>query len=93
MENKQLEQEEVEKLKELSQKGKNLRDEIASIGIAQLNLDKRQENVENFFDQLRKEENAFFKQLEDKYGRGTIDPEAGTFTPYLEPTQEEISEE
>lgn len=81
MSNQKLTQEEVNKLQELQQLKNALIQELGEIGLAQINLDARQDNAENFLENLRKEENAFYKQLEDTYGTGTIDLKAFEFVP------------
>ena len=81
MANQKLTREELEKLQEIQQKNAALVQELGQIGLMQLNLDKRQENAEAYLDNLRKEESAFAKELEEKYGTGSIDLEKGEFIP------------
>ena len=81
MENQKLTREELEKLQEVQQKQTALVQELGQIGLAQLNLDRRQDNAEKFLDQLREEESAFVKELEEKYGAGSIDITKGEFIP------------
>ena len=81
MENQKLTREELEKLQSVQQKQAALIQELGQIGLAQLNLDKRQDNTEKFLDQLREEESAFVKELEEKYGIGAIDTAKGEFIP------------
>jgi hypothetical protein len=81
MANQKLTQEELQKFQEVQQKNAALVQELGQIGLAQLNLDKRQDNAEKYLDQLREEETAFVKELEDKYGQGSIDLEKGEFIP------------
>ena len=81
MENQKLTREELEKLQEVQQKQAALVQELGQIGLAQLNLDRRQDNAEKFLDQLREEESAFVKELEEKYGVGSIDIAKGEFIP------------
>ena len=81
MENQKLTREELEKLQELQQKQSALITELGQIGLAQINLDKRQDNAEKFLDQLREEESTFVKELEEKYGVGSIDIAKGEFIP------------
>ena len=81
MANQKLTREELEKLQEIQQKNSALVQELGQIGLAQINLEKRQENAEKYLDGLREEESAFAKELEDKYGTGSIDLEKGEFIP------------
>lgn len=97
MANQKLTREELEKLQEIQQKNSALVQELGQIGLAQINLDKRQENAEAYLDELRKDESSFAKELEDKYGKGSIDLQKGEFIPAEEeataqPVQEPVQE-
>ena len=85
MANQKLTREELEKLQEIQQKNAALVQELGQIGLAQINLEKRQENAEQYLDNLRQEESAFAKELEEKYGTGSIDLEKGEFIPSEKP--------
>lgn len=89
MATKKLTREELEKIYEIRTKNQNLVQELGQIGLAQINLDKRQEAAEDFLQTLREEERAFAKELEDKYGEGTIDVEKGEFTPKADEAPQE----
>lgn len=89
MANQKLTREELEKLQEIQQKNSALVQELGQIGLTQLNLDKRQENAEAYLEELRKEESSFAKELEDKYGQGTIDIQKGEFIPSETPAETE----
>lgn len=81
MENKKLTREELEKLQEIQQKNNALISELGQIGLAELNIAARQKNAEAYLEELRKDEQAFAKELEDKYGQGSIDLQKGEFIP------------
>lgn len=85
MANQKLTREELEKLQEIQQKNAALVQELGQIGLAQINIEKRQENAEQYLDNLRQEESAFAKELEEKYGTGSIDLEKGEFIPAEKP--------
>ena len=88
MANQKLTREELEKLQEVQQKNGALVQELGQIGLAQINLEKRQDNAEKYLDQLREEESAFAKELEEKYGQGSIDLEKGEFIPAQKPAEQ-----
>ena len=92
MANQKLTREELEKLQEIQQKNQALVSELGQIGLAQLNIDKRQENAEAYLEQLRKDESEFAKELEDKYGTGSIDLEKGEFIPAEKPAEAPATE-
>lgn len=81
MANQKLTQEELKKFQEIQQKNQALVNELGQIGLAQLNLDKRQENAEAYLENLRIQESTFTKELENKYGAGSINLEIGEFIP------------
>lgn len=87
MANQKLTREELEKLQEIQQKNAALIQELGQIGLTQINLEKRQENAEAYLENLRKEESEFAKELEAKYGTGSIDLEKGEFIPSEQPAQ------
>ena len=79
MANNKLTKEELQSLTDIRNKNNAVVQEFGSIALAQLDLDKRQENAENFLNNLRQEESKLAKELEDKYGRGNINLETGEF--------------
>jgi len=81
MANQKLAQEELDKLQELQQKNTALVQELGTISLAEINLAQRQESAENFLAELRQSETDLVKELEEKYGVGSIDLQAGEFIP------------
>lgn len=79
MANNKLTKEELQSLTDIRNKNNAVVQEFGNIALAQLDLDKRQENAENFLNNLRQEESNLAKELEDKYGRGNINLETGEF--------------
>jgi hypothetical protein len=81
MEAKKLEEQEVTQLRILKENTERIIREFGEIKLAQLNLEKREENAEALLEQLKKNEKEIVKHLEDKYGQGSIDIERGLFQP------------
>lgn len=81
MENQKLTPEESEKIQEIQQKQNAIVKELGQIGLAKFNLETREENAKVFLSNLRQEEDLFLKQLQDKYGVGTIDTVRKEFIP------------
>ena len=81
MANQKLTQKELDQLQELSKKNAALVQELGTISLAEINLDERKEKAEGFLAEVRQEEVDLVKQLEDKYGVGSIDLKAGEFIP------------
>tara|TARA_B100000963_G_C22457696_1_gene594199 strand:- start:419 stop:724 length:306 start_codon:yes stop_codon:yes gene_type:complete len=81
MANQKLTQKELDQLQELSKKNNALVQELGTISLAELNLNERSVKAEEYLAELRKEETDLVKQLEDKYGVGSIDLKEGEFIP------------
>ena len=81
MANQKLTQEELNQLSELQQKNTALVQELGQISLAEINLDDRKTRAEEFLAELRQSETDLVKSLEDSYGVGSIDLQAGEFIP------------
>ena len=81
MENTKLTVEEVEKLQEIQQKNAAVASELGNLEITKLQVEARKAEVVEFFNKLKEDEQAFGKELSEKYGNGSIDLEAGEFIP------------
>ena len=81
MENTKLTVEEIEKLQEIQQKNAAVATELGNLEITKLQVEARKAEVVEFFNKLKEEEQAFGKELSEKYGNGSIDLEAGEFIP------------
>ena len=81
MANQKLTQDELNQLQELQQKNAALVQELGSISLAEINLDGRKEKAEEFLAELKQAETDLVKSLEDTYGVGSIDLQAGEFIP------------
>ena len=84
MANTKLTVEEVEKLQEIQQKNAAVASELGNLEITKLQVESRRAEIVNFFNELKKEEQEFGKELSEKYGNGTIDLEKGEFIPSAE---------
>lgn len=81
MENTKLTVEEIEKLQDIQQKNTAVATELGSLELTKLQIEARREEVVKYYADLKQEENAFGKELSEKYGNGTIDLEKGEFIP------------
>jgi len=68
-------------LKQIQSAGSDLLKELGQIKLTELSIEKRIENAKNYQEQLKSKESLICKQLQEKYGRGTVDLETGTFIP------------
>ena len=86
-----LSQEDLQGIFDLQQRQLALKEELAALGQARLNIKLRQVQAEKYFSVNMDLEKAIAKELEEKYGKGNINLETGTFTP-VDITQPETPE-
>mgnify|MGYP003116170820 CR=1 FL=1 len=79
---------ELDSLKEVKQSYKDLQTTIGAVYLRRQQLDLQREEVEKQlvelevnFTQLRTQEQELLKNLEEKYGQGSLDMASGEFTP------------
>ena len=77
-----LTEEEINNLTIVQNRRKAVSKELSDIGFLRLKLKRKEDKVENFNNETIKMEAELAKNLEDKYGRGSVDIESGTFTPF-----------
>ena len=77
METKVLTQEEVTQLKDIQQKRTSLNEQF---GILEIQYEIQKQTLVSRLNQLLQVEEKLGKQLQEKYGDGTIDIEKGEFT-------------
>ena len=75
-----LTKEEVEKLKTLQSQEVNLINQLGQLEYQIQTLMLQKDNFKQQISTLQKESGAVGKQLQDKYGEGTIDVSSGEFT-------------
>ena len=73
--------EEIEKFQSIEQKNSLVVNELGAIELVKLQIERRTTEAMNFLTSLREEEQAFGKELSEKYGDGSIDLEKGEFIP------------
>lgn len=76
-----LEEQDLANLKSLQLRKKTIMDELASIGYSKITLKKRKKELIVFMEESTRLESLVAKNLEEKYGKGTVDITTGTFTP------------
>jgi stress response protein YsnF len=81
MEKKVLTEEEINSLKALKEQFKKLTEIIGETEVQVMNLNLRKEQLLINFKQIQQQELVLAKELEDKYGEGTISLESGEFLP------------
>jgi septal ring factor EnvC (AmiA/AmiB activator) len=79
-------EEELNNLKTLQQEYVDVQNNFGGLKIRQMHFQRQLESIDDQIlqlevglTQLQNEEKTLYKSLEDKYGRGTLDLETGTF--------------
>ena len=81
MENKLLEKEELQKLKDFRVKEENIILSFGQLGYQRAQLDEQEDDLLDFKKKFDKERSDFATSLTTKYGDGTINIETGEITP------------
>ena len=81
MEKKVLTKEEIQSLTDLKTKYDQLVNVLGEIEIQVIDLNLRKEQIKSSLISLKEEEIKIGKELEEKYGNGTISLEKGEFSP------------
>jgi hypothetical protein len=79
MENRKLEKEELDIVKQIRTNNRLILEELGSISLAQIDLDAREVAAKKILETVREDEAKFTANLEKKYGKGTINLETGEF--------------
>lgn len=66
---------------------------MGQISLSKIQLENREQSVLNTLSEVREKENELAKELTEKYGKGSLNIETGEFTPVVEETSEETTEE
>jgi hypothetical protein len=81
MENKLLEKEELQTLKDFRVKEENIILSFGQLGYQRAQLDEQEDDLLDFKKKFDKERSDFASSLTTKYGDGTINVETGEITP------------
>ena len=76
-----LEENELLQLNNIKNARSSIINEFGKISIIELQLSQRKMNAETNFAKIEEAQADFAKNLEDKYGKGTIDIDSGVFIP------------
>ena len=90
MANKKLSKKELEQIQEIQNRTQAVKTELGQLGLAEIDLKNRRTNVENYLVETQELETKLVKELEDKYGQGSIDIQNGEFIPTQTETPKEV---
>lgn len=81
MANQKLTEEELKSIKDFQERNNAVVSELGNLEITALQVKARRKEIEDYYNELKEEENKFGKELSEKYGNGTINLEKGEFVP------------
>lgn len=90
MANQKLSKEELGKIEEIQKRVQAVKVELGNVGLAEIDLKTRKANIEQYLTETQEQEAAVVKELEEKYGKGSIDLQNGEFIPTEEVKEEEV---
>jgi len=77
MANQKLTQEELQRIKQLQNQSQGIVNELGTIEVARINLTARYDAAKEAMSALNEAEQALAKELQEKYGDGTINLDTG----------------
>jgi len=97
---KKVTDEELQGIKDLGTNYQGISNSFGQLRVQRLileqqlaNLEEAEANLEAKYVENQDKEKELLQSFNEKYGRGTLNPQTGEFTPVEEPAQEEKSEE
>jgi phosphopantetheine adenylyltransferase len=81
MANKKLKKDELQKIEDIQVRMQAVRAELGSLALAEIDLKNRKASVESYLTETQELEANLVSQLQDKYGRGSIDINKKVFIP------------
>ena len=90
MANQKLTQEELEQIEGIQKRMQAVKTGLGQLGLAELDLKNRRTNIESYLSATQEIESQLVKDLEDKYGRGSIDLQNGEFIPSEQNNEKEV---
>ena len=74
-------QQELDEIKKLRDNLSELTFQLGQLSIQKIKVKDQEKKLINRLNSLEEKENSIAKKITDKYGKGSIDLETGTFTP------------
>ena len=82
MEQIKLTEQELKNLEVIQLRRTAIKEELSEIGFHEIKIENKKVKVRQFYDETLEMEKKYAEDLQTKYGRGSIDTETGTFTPF-----------
>jgi len=90
MANQKLSQEELQRIQDIQNRMQAVKTELGQLSLAEIDLKNRRVNIENYLTETQDLETTLVKELEDNYGKGSIDVQNGEFIPAQVETPKEV---
>jgi phosphopantetheine adenylyltransferase len=81
METQKLLQEEMQQIEDIQKKMQIIKAEFGQLSLAKIDLKNRKTALEKYLVDTQESEKKLVKELEEKYGKGSIDLQEGIFIP------------
>ena len=81
MANQKLKQEEIDQIQEIQSRMQTVEQQFGQVALAKINLQKRTSSITSYLEETQEMERNLVVELEEKYGRGSIDLQNGEFIP------------
>jgi len=77
-----LTEQELKNLEVIQLRRAAMKEELSEIGFHEIKVENKKVKVRQFYDETMELEKKYAEDLQVKYGRGSVDTETGTFTPF-----------
>jgi hypothetical protein len=91
METQKLLQEEMQQIEDIQKKMQIIKAEFGQLSLAKIDLKNRKTALENYLIDTQESEKKLVKELEEKYGKGSIDLQEGIFIPSTPDSTENVT--
>lgn len=82
MEPIKLTEQELKNLELIQLRRAAMKEELSEIGFHEIKVETKKVKVRQFYEETLELEKKYAEDLQVKYGRGSVDTETGTFTPF-----------
>ena len=82
MEPIKLTEQELKNLEVIQLRRAAMKEELSEIGFHEIKVENKKVKVRQFYEETIELEKKYADDLQAKYGRGSVDTETGTFTPF-----------
>ena len=89
MANQKLTKTELKQISDIQESMLAVKSELGQLSLNEIDLKNRRNSIEDYLKQTQESESELVKQLEKKYGKGSIDLKNGEFIPLVQASSED----